>query len=230
MDLAKFSSLLQSRSLHFNRLDKFDDPFEGSIPLRLQQAKIIQEKQIDSNLPIGKQKSNFASQLTESNLLQRKRIYVNCWHMNETESAAMWSLYSLSNQGICIASKYQNLADSLSDDIFLGSVKYIDYEKEIFPADNLLHLCMHKRRSFEHEKEVRAVIWGLGADSTHRVPEIMDPPGGLVEPLVLEDLIEQVLVHPESPDWFLNVVINLVEKYNLPIKVKRSGLASSPIL
>ena len=35
---------------------------------------------------------------------------VNCWHINEHESAAMWDLYLKSNEGIAIQSTYQKLA------------------------------------------------------------------------------------------------------------------------
>jgi len=35
MDFTKFMSLLETKSLWFNRSDRFDDPFEGTYPLKI---------------------------------------------------------------------------------------------------------------------------------------------------------------------------------------------------
>ena len=43
----------------------------------------------------------------------------------------------------------------------VGMVSYIDYESETFSDDNVLNYVIHKRRSFEYEKEVRAMRWLL---------------------------------------------------------------------
>ena len=85
---------------------------------------------------------------------------INCWHLNSHESAAMWVLYLKSNEGIAVQSTYRKLLDSLVDEreIFIGKVNYIDYDNEIFLDRNALAPLVYKRKSFEHEREVRAII------------------------------------------------------------------------
>jgi hypothetical protein len=39
--------------------------------------------------------------------------FVNCWHMNEHESAAMWRLYSQADEAICVQSTFARLADAV---------------------------------------------------------------------------------------------------------------------
>ena len=41
---------------------------------------------------------------------------INCWHMNDHESAAMWKLYLKSNEGIAVQSTYETLRDSIIDE------------------------------------------------------------------------------------------------------------------
>jgi len=41
---------------------------------------------------------------------------INCWHMNDHESAAMWKLYLKSDEGIAIQSTYRKLKDAITDD------------------------------------------------------------------------------------------------------------------
>ena len=39
----------------------------------------------------------------------REEFAINCWHLNDHESAAMWKLYLKSNEGIVIQSTFTNL-------------------------------------------------------------------------------------------------------------------------
>ena len=86
IDFTKMMSLFETQSLFFCRSDKLDDPFEGSAPQGnfMALAKKIGPKVIIDADSEGRMKS-------------REDIYVNCWYMNEHESAAMWKLYTQSN-------------------------------------------------------------------------------------------------------------------------------------
>jgi hypothetical protein len=57
---------------------------------------------------------------------------ISCWHMNEQESAAMWSLYLRSNEGVCIQSTYRRLRSSLPRCVRIGEVNYLNYDNERF--------------------------------------------------------------------------------------------------
>jgi hypothetical protein len=86
---------------------------------------------------------------------------LNSWHINEYESAAMWKLYLESDEGIAIQSTLGRLNKSLKDTketIFIGKIKYIDYEKESIPESNQYYPFLYKRKSFEYEKELRLFL------------------------------------------------------------------------
>lgn len=88
-------------------------------------------------------------------------MYANSWHVNEFESAAMWDLYLKSPEGIAVETTFGRLRDSFSVEpthrVFIGTVNYIDYDTMPLPWDNSLLLALHKRKSFSHEQELRAL-------------------------------------------------------------------------
>src|SRR5207247_223935 len=104
------------------------------------------------------QHTNLFGQLKMFSQQARFWVLMNCWHMNEGESAAMWKLYTVTNESVCIQSTYRRLRDTLPEDQFAVSVvHYIDYESEWLPEGNLMYPYVHKRRSFAHERELRAL-------------------------------------------------------------------------
>jgi len=147
MDFTKFVSLLDKSALFFSRADKLDDPFEGSyskanVKLRPQMYK--------DKIP-----PDVLKHLTEFHKLFVKYTIINCWHLNEYESAAMWKLYLKSNEGIAVRSTFNRLKVSFEAEkrvIFIGKVQYIDYEKDWLPEGNALYPFVHKRKSFAHEQ------------------------------------------------------------------------------
>jgi len=159
LDFTKFVSLLDSSRLYFTRADKLEDPFEGSWP----KVNVAARQQVPDGIPLEGREGfiKAMASLGELQLKGRRHIAINCWHMNEHESAAMWKLYLKSNEGVSIQSTYANLRQSFIDDenIYLGVVQYIDYEAEwIRTGNNMLAAFMHKRKSFEHEREIRALV------------------------------------------------------------------------
>ena len=148
--------------------------------------------------------------------------------MNEHESAAMWKLYLKSDEGIAVQSTYNKLRSSISDDenVNLGVVKYIDYETEwIDGRVNLLTPFVHKRKSFEHEREVRAVVtkWPNiegTIDSNHETIG-----NGLKIKVDIEHLIEQIYIAPSTPDWFSDMVRALILRYGYAFNVVQSKLS-----
>ncbi len=60
-------------------------------------------------------------------------VAVSCWHMSEHESAAMWNLYSKSEEAICIQSTYSELRNTFGVDVEIGTVQYVDYDNDWIP-------------------------------------------------------------------------------------------------
>lgn len=175
MDLARFASLLTSRSLYFACPTELGDPYEGLLPKSHAEAmsKLLQDF-VDPILALRKQGaaqgiSTSALDNALGNLPKKMgsvekqvvgRFGINCWHESEHESDAMWKLYSASGLGIAVESTVEQLRASIGDgkDLRIGRVRYADFDRDrIEKGHKLYHLFM-KRKCFEHEKEVRAMI------------------------------------------------------------------------
>ena len=154
MDFMKYVSLLDRKALFFTRIDKLGDPFEGSIS----ETTIAMRPVLNPGLP-GKDYELLSKQLSWHIEDNRKTTFVNCWHQNDIESDFMWKLYAREREGIAIVSNFESLSGSFTcgQSIYVGSIKYVDYNTEFIPERNLFSVCLHKRKSFEHEREVRAL-------------------------------------------------------------------------
>lgn len=251
MDFTKFVSLLDRQTLFFSRADLLGDPFEGSytevnVHMRPKWSKAMGAEE------------DFLSGLSDSHALMPRTTFVSCWHASAYESAAMWSLYARTGDGIAVRTSLHGLSESLveaSQNVFIGAVTYLDHTTEAVPEGNTLRPFMHKRRSYEHEREVRAVIQeasyfkairarqtdelrrlelgGMGLDPDDQgvnLDAVLPlPPPGLHVPVRLDLLIEQVILSPTAATWFHELVGNVLAKYGGQQPVTQSDLRSDPV-
>ena len=220
MSFTKFVSLLDRSALFFTRADKLGDPFEGSyspINVALRPALYSAVDQISSAMATLKDFRRF--------------FLLNCWHQNEHESEAMWRLYSGEHEGIAVKCTFESLKQSLTcqESIFIGKVLYVDYKSTFIPERNIISPYFYKRKSFQHENEVRAICikWPTSESTLQRPPEIGDV--GLYFEADLSCLIEEVVVAPYAEDWFFELVRAVATRYQLDAPVSRSSLAESPV-
>jgi hypothetical protein len=92
----------------------------------------------------------------------RRTYFVNCWHINNYESAGMWAGYASGDEGIAIVSNYERVQDALTRTparLFAGRVEYLDFERE--RVNNDLCFPLSKRMSFSYENEFRLIYWDL---------------------------------------------------------------------
>lgn len=233
LDFTKFVALLESRSLFFTRADKLGDPFEGSYPVQ----NVSGRRQVPNDLPVERQGEFLNSVIGLSHALKHFPRYmaVNCWHLNSHESAAMWKIFLKSSEGVAIRSTYRKLRDCFrhnSEDIFIGQVKYIDYDKEYFDAGNMLEPFVNKRKSFEHEREVRALLarWPNSLANSGGNDFSTDTIGdGISIPVELNLLIESIYVSPEAPIWFADLVRAVIRQYEMQFEVVQSDLLKRPL-
>lgn len=223
MNFAKYISFLQSSSLYFPQLKILakNDPFEGTTT----------KKEFDK----VKNGDSIAIHSQKYRRIGRSTKYVNCWHMSEEESQAMWQLYSSSyNEAVCIQTTYQKLGDSLteipeieSNHYFMGTVNYINHHVDVMPPNNGLYPVMHKFKSFEHEREVRLVIWKRNPGTSN--PELLNTyPPGLEVPIDINSSIENIFVSPVAGNWFFEAVKNVTQKYGIRTPISKSTLALLP--
>lgn len=230
MDFTKLVAMLEYEGLFFVRSDKLGEPFEGSLPLANDRFfDDVHRRELDMVVKDDPQKrKRFEDSVSRSrNVVTEWRpwMLVNCWHMKNHESAAMWKIYAESERSICIQSSYEKLQSVLPSDVYTGVVQYKDYGpkgKEPIDEDQAFRRFMHKRCFFDDETEVRAVlpITPLGVGTP---PEL-----GQWRRIELGKLVDRIVISPQSPAWFLDLVKAVVARYGLQIPVEPSALDRKP--
>jgi hypothetical protein len=221
MDIAKYISLLEFNSLFFPRSDLFEDSYEGATSHANKLLRHFYYK--DNSIP-----SQAFTYISKHNEWSRQWTYISCWHMNEDESEAMWKLYTKGSDSIAVQSRFNLLSENLPDSVFLGVVNYINYETDWLPEGNAFWPFVHKRKAFEHERELRGVIQKYPfLDNQIERWKINDEYGVLI-PVDLHKLIESVYVAPTATKWFESIVTSITTKYGYTFKINQSELAIKP--
>jgi hypothetical protein len=210
MSFAKFVSFLEKEALFFSRISMLSDASEGRLPWR--------------NLREWNPRIIGMFEYT------RNTTAVNCWHMRNGESWAMWQAYCGLTEGIAIKSSYKRLTEcfksvdgSMSNQqvVYIGMVRYLDYEADLLESNNGYAPLMCKRSVFEDDHEVRAMLipdnFLTSAFTQRALP-------GLYMPVDVTKLADAVVVAPGAPDWMLRLARSLV---GTKCPVKRSSIAVS---
>jgi hypothetical protein len=211
-DFTNLVAIFEGQGIYFSRADLLDDKFEGSVSKPHKQYMISGEK-VDADA--------YAERLKQV----RASSYVHCWHMNEHESAAMWKLYSSSTtDAIAIQTTAGRLRESLPEEVLIGQVRYISYEDDEIPFGDLRWPLMHKAKSFEHERELRALRADIANANRNHYPEQWK-----AGEMALDDLIERIHISPWAKRWLFELVKKVVRRYGLNIPVTQSELQREPL-
>ena len=97
-------------------------------------------------------------------------------------------------------------------------LKYIDYSKDIIPVGNPLIPFFRKRKSFEHEKEIRVVFNSIEKEPKHGVYYKID----------INLLIREIIIGPTAPKWYMETVLDLLKLLSIDIPVSYSTLDKEP--
>lgn len=237
MDFTKYVTVLQNSSLYFAQLRIMEDKHEGT--LTANDRKIIQgtvDREENTTDEVRANRKNHQVDLFTSG---RNTIYISCWHMNRHESAAMWKLYMKSDEGIAIRTTLGDMRKAFKltpETVHPFAVKYIDYSKDTIIEDGITVFgpAVRKRKSFEHEAEMRLAWWCSGETEQGDTPIAVGPPfldhgPGRNIKVILSDLVQQVYVSPTSPIWIKDMVENVTRKYELDCPVVKSDLNSDPV-
>ena len=150
----------------------------------------------------------------------RRELFVNCWCMADGESEGMWRLYGGGQDAVAIQSTYSRLTKAVAGPgLYVGTVRYIDFEVNEVSFRWTFLPALHKRKAFEHERELRAVYNRIFSN---------EPPLGEYESVNLEELLANIYIAPGSPRWFGETVEKVVDRYSLNVPVRRSQLEASP--
>ncbi|MCX5632219.1 MAG: DUF2971 domain-containing protein [Phycisphaerae bacterium] len=217
MSIDNFLFLVTNSKLYFCRPDKFKDPWEGVWPKPIIDGVRSQE--------FGEKYPGFKGDAIIGMSETFKRgIYLNCWYCRSHESAAMWDLYGKSGASIAIKSTIGKLKKGIiyKNNFFIGKVDYIDYEKDTVDELNFLLPYFIKRKSFEHEQEVRLLIIYIPEKDLKDVKNSQDE---ILATIDFKTLIDNVYVSPSAPSWMKEVMQNILDKFGYgEIVVKQSNL------
>ena len=214
MDFTKFLAMLEDKCLFFSAARNFDDPYEGAFSLGNVRKR-------------GFVMSRSTSKQALSLSVPEPKLVISCWYAARHESAAMWSLYAKNTDAIAIKTTVKRFLDVLPSQASIGLVKYVDYTQSWISEDNPVHRYFHKRLSFQHEHELRAVV------------DLSDPHVPLFGRLVddslkvgvdLNYLVDEIFIGPKSTDWFVELVVAVCKRYGLKAVPTRSSLYDGPVL
>ncbi len=159
-DLIKFLTLINGE-LYFARADNFKDKYEGAIP-KLTFQSLIENY---NNRGTAKNETDIQMEFQKIFNEKKKKAAISCWHINDTESAAMWELYSKAGFGIAVRTTTEILANSLvipeGYNMVMSQVNYIDFDKENdteYIYNELLPF-KNKRKEFIYENEFRIILY-----------------------------------------------------------------------
>jgi hypothetical protein len=177
-----------------------------------------------------------------------ENLYINCWHINDTDSDAMWKLYSQTDRGVAIQSTLKKLKSSFQDEpqrVDITKVRYVDYSNAKISNKNIIDMFSAKQNSYKHEEELRVFVFNVAmihdkifevngqkfefhAHDENRYQPIRGENGIYVKTKITE-LIEKIYVSPRAPSWFVDLVKSMVKTYGIDDNlVEQSKLYKKP--
>lgn len=240
MDLAKFADLLLTRTLWFNRIDRFEDPLEGTLPPGFQ-------RYFSRGLEREDAEKFWRTQAEGHDAFRRKWVYTNCWHERDHESYAFWRIYAGGGAGIAISASVAGLKRAFTaHQPSLRRVQYIDFDND---AEDYRRFhwteraFWHKHKVYDYEREVRAIItlpidsepvqreermdvveFGEMFDGLIAHHRLRESPPGISAPVELDELVEKVFVSPYAQPWFTNVVRGLCGALQVKAEIIQSSI------
>lgn len=243
LDFDKFRSLLESKSLFFCRADKFSDPFEGSLPKNEADYRLITYKNDSHYFQNSYDEVQALKNIAGIKSLHqrfKRGVIINCWHINEAESDAMWRLYLKDNEGVAIQTTRTRMLKTIeetTEEIGLSKVRYLNYETDIWydPIDypetnyNLIIPLIHKRVEFKHESEFRLLIQIQDAIDNESYWDKEKSEKGRFIDVNLNILIDKIFLPPTIDKKTADKIINLSKSFGYQFEFINSKLSNDPV-
>ena len=223
MDLPKFIDLITTSQLYFGNLSKMTDQFEGIIPER----NLNRERKRLSNMEYLSNEEIEQRVVWEADRVKSFKDFtlVNCWSQNDDESYALWKIFlGGSPYGVAIRSWVRELKKAFIDDteIFIGTVNYDNVIEGTINQDNVI---LRKSPFYKYEEEVRLYLKNqfITNEDGKNVPKY--PSGNRID-VNLELLVNEIFISPFAPQWFKNVIENLLDgiKSDFKQRIKTSSI------
>lgn len=208
MSLTKLLSLVQTESLYFTPLCKFDDTREGTL------------RSVD---------------FTKNDIKHYKstsghRNFGLCWFKSDFESLAMWKIYGSSHDSISIQSDLSLFNKCITDTrdwtIDIDKIQYapltspntfMHFYRE--PTDD--DLFWYKDESFAYENEWRLII-----NFTEENYSMLDKSdkNGLNIKIDPNKLIEKIYVSPNCSQWRYESIKSILHDFGITASIQKSRI------
>jgi hypothetical protein len=216
--LPKFVSMLDSQSLYFCRVDRFEDPREAAVSqpvLEKGMAETLRRlsEEDPSNLTEDQAHEIALSVEAANEIFNREGAFANCWHQNDRESGPMWGVYG--REGVVIRSTVGRLfAATRNDDfgVYIAPVTYIDHATEEMDP---VWAFLYKHYLYRDEREYRAFVLHPPKTPSYEDPD-PEHPLGIDIRVPLDQLLEAVQIAPGAGQMQKRVARSLLDHYGLP--------------
>jgi len=186
----------------------------------------------------------------EGNLSEKQEIdwakewtYISCWYKSFEESMAMWSIYGKYSEAIAIHTSTKKLIDLINQDSklksypkrfnFISYMDHKDYPKPLYETKidkrtnrikrhifaNLLDEFYYKHRAFQHENEIRLCV----VDKKPLEPFKPNDEQGIYVKNAIQ-CVDMITLAPNSPQWYVETVRDVIKKFGFNVPVCRSEL------
>jgi hypothetical protein len=216
---------IKTRRLRLTRIDKFQDPFEGSVPDAVidQQTVLLigresrrhMMNQIAPHHPgMAASMPPYEDSWTRMTRLRRARTrsaHASCWSHGD-ESELLWRLYcrheGSQGVGVALRTTLARLEASVeAPDLTVSPINYVRYHEAPPFTDDMAPLLQHKRHLFAPERELRL----LKFDQAH-------------------DVIDKIVISPYADENYEHLVRDAIKAIdpNLASRVVLSVLNDQP--
>ena len=236
MTLGRLIYLLEEEKLWFSRMDKMNDDHEGAISefnIEIRRAQYWDQL---AKIPwaLGKSPSEekYLETMSKMHLGSRKCTFANCWQMSDYEDFNMWRSYvGERSDGVMIEPTFRNLILSFvhvfEHPIVCGKIIYEDRSVQPIDDSNMYKIFLSKRKEFESERELRALLWLSPYKNGILDYDKYDEVSGIEVPVNLKQLVNNIVVSPFSSNTMYEEVQRLTQAKGLS-DPKRSSLSVKP--
>jgi len=243
LSLEKLIDFLETGSLYFARLDRFEDNLEGilapevlTLTVNLKPLPSVESR--NPSIPHDQWETIEHDRVEnlhhiQTNLINKQRErFVNCWFLGDNESIGMWDLYA--QNGFLIKFRKEELQDVIrskmnnqkmnnqkmkfieSDLLAVGKVSYNDYDDvfiEQFGNERELR-GFRKHIAFQHEEEYRIIIHSKEVSDNHIVYDLGD----------LKKLKFELYANPRMGELSYKTYKGIIKNYTKHHSLKKSKL------
>lgn len=256
LSFPKYVDMLRRSGFFFSTVEALrdSDPYEGAMTqIEIEKLREHEERFREIQKTTGGQLPDALSPVKGKERIWdtwKRTTIVNCWHMNDEETASMWRIYAAGGEGVAIQSTYGRLRQSFVDtklpdptdelqevdfNVHIGMIDYLNYDISEILTGDIHHQFMRKPLFYADERELRVIAvldYFLGAPTSGKAIAFYEEfkrAKGLVVGVSLSQLIERVVVSPtSSTDWYLDLVRDVSHRYGFNFCIEKSRLRQIP--